>query len=151
MQTNPPMNSADASPQGTMQTKTDEGPNHSQMALNIWEVFLQHTIFQTKSGLITCNPIHQANAPQHHGTSWHWSCCSVMAKKVVQESNEHIIPGDVRLTPAQHDSCKNPAIANDKKVFCSVWCNTGCHCDNDHCNSTRSTPILHKRSIVHLS
>jgi len=41
---------------------------------------------------------HGAGTPQCHGSSCYWSCCSLLVKKVAQESNKHIITDDVRLS-----------------------------------------------------
>jgi len=59
------------------------------------------------AGLTHLGLIHGTDASQCCRTIWCWPCCSLLVKKVAQESNEHIITDDATTTSMQHNSYVN--------------------------------------------
>jgi len=50
---------------------------------------------------------HGTDAPQRRGTSWCQPCCSLLVKKVTQESNKHNVRNNVGLAPARDNGSLN--------------------------------------------
>ena len=107
-----------------------------------WNAQNMHIVEHPHAGLIHPWFIHESDAPQCHGTSWRWSCCSQVVKKIDHESN----------TPSSQDGGPRDATT----VSCGPLhatgtrfvCNMSCLCDNScqqahdwHVNSSRWSTI----------